>query len=41
LLKTTSKSKTVLEMTTAGLVAHLRDKNATDAQKLQWRRDPD
>jgi len=34
-----SKSKTVLEMTAAGLDALLRDDDATDAQKLQWRRD--
>jgi len=34
-----SKSKTVLEMTVAGLDAPWDD-DATDAQKLQWRRDP-
>jgi len=33
-LKTMSKSKTVLEMITAGLDAP-RDNDATDAQKLQ------
>jgi len=37
---TMSKSKTVLEMTAAGLDARLDDDGATDAQQLQWRRDP-
>ena len=31
----------MLEMTVAGLAWHtLRDDGATDAQQLQWRRDP-